>query len=36
MLSSFDHPNIVKFHEVYEGVSSFYLITEMLNGMSLQ
>ena len=35
ILSEFDHPNIVKLHDVYEDEKYFFLIMELMTGGEL-
>jgi phosphorylase kinase gamma subunit len=36
LIQSFNHPNIVNMVETYEGDNSYYIILELLEGLSLQ
>jgi calcium-dependent protein kinase len=35
LLKNLDHPNIVNIYDVYEDESSFYLVTELVDGREL-
>jgi len=36
LLKTVDHPNIIKFHEVYDNNSKYYLVTEFCKGGNLE